>query len=96
MINVFMREFNYFLYGEKNAYGQPQLSKDPQGTIKMAIYESVQRVTDNALYSEAEFIGLTRAEVDDSFVIERENGERLKVLYVVPKGRLKQVYLQRM
>lgn len=50
MINVDMRDYNYYLYGENNAYGQPQLSAEAQGTVKMAIYTVSQSIQDNILY----------------------------------------------
>ena len=93
MINNDMRTYNYFLYGDADAYGQPQLSKEPQGTIKIAINITSQSVQDNINYKNASYVGLTHAAIDDSYVIEYE-GRKLKVLYVNPKGRLKQVFLQ--
>lgn len=92
MINTDMRTYNYFTFGELNAYGIEQLSTEPVGTIKIAIYTTSQSITDNIKYSEAQYIGLTQAEVKDTFVIEYGN-ERLKVLYIQPKGKYKQVYL---
>lgn len=92
MINCDMRYYDYFTFGEKNAYGQQQLSKDIQGTIKIAIFTSTQSIQDNINYKQAAYIGLTNEAINDSFVIKY--GEKLlKVLYVNPKGRLKQVYL---
>ena len=93
MINNDMRTYNYFLYGDADAYGQPQLSKEPQGTIKIAINITSQSVQDNINYKNASYMGLTHTLVNDSYVIEYED-KKLKVLYVNPKGRLKQVFLQ--
>lgn len=94
MINTDMRSFNYFTFGEKNAYGEPQLSKEVQGSIKIAINSISQSITDNVNYKQATYIGLTHdAKVNDTYVIEYKEGTRLKVLYVVPKGRLKQVFM---
>lgn len=92
MINANMKTYNYFALGEENEYGQPQLSTEPIGTIKMAIETTSQSVQDNILYTNASYIGFTHAFVDDSFVINYEN-KMLKVLYVNPRGRFKQVYL---
>lgn len=95
MINLDMRTYNYFTLGEKNAYGQqtlPAADAVPAGTIKMAIYISSQSVQDNINYQNCNYIGLTTAQLDDSYVIEYGT-ERLKVLYIQPKGRLKQVFL---
>ena len=92
MINNDMRVYEYYLYSGKDAYGQEQLSKEPKGTIKMAINISSQSIQDNINYSGANYIGLTNALLDDSFVIQY-GAEKLKVLYVNPKGRLKQVFM---
>lgn len=92
MINRDFRAYEYFLYEGKDAYAQPQITEDPQGTIKMAIYIASQAVQDNINYSGANYVGLTHAAIDDSYVIDY-NGNKLKVLYVNPQGRLKQVFL---
>lgn len=94
MINADMRTYNYFAFGANNEYGQPVLSAEPVGTIKIAIYTSSQSIQDNINYKEASYIGLTQeAKVDDTYVIEYEQ-ERLKVLYVTGKGRYKQVFMK--
>lgn len=95
MISNDFRTYNYFLYKDKNAYGQLTQSKEPQGTIKMAIYIASQAVQDNILYKDCNYVGLTRAEINDTYIIEYGN-EKLKVLYVNPQGRYKQVFLKRM
>lgn len=98
MINADMRLYNYFTLGPKNAYGQvaiPDKDATPAGKILMTINISSQSVQDNINFQGCNYIGLTRANVDDTYIIEYGN-ERLKVLYVNPKGRLKQVYLARM
>lgn len=95
MISTDMRIYNYYTYGEDNGYGQPSLSTTPTGTIKMAINITTQSTQDNINYADAEYIGLTLAAVDDTFVIDYE-GDKLKVLYVNPRGRYKQVFLKRM
>lgn len=94
MISTNMKEYNYYLYGENNSYGQPQLSKEPQGKIKMSINVTSQRIQDNPLYQGAEFVGLTHVEVDDKYVIQFED-LKLKVLYINPFGRYKQVFMAR-
>lgn len=92
MISADMKTYNYFTFGQNNAYGQPQLSAEPTGAIKIAIYTINTNTTDSILYKEATYIGLTQAEVNNTYVID--NGtEKLKVLYVNPKGRYKQVYM---
>ena len=92
MINADMRLYDYFTFGDDDGYGQPQLSTEPVGQIKMAINLTSQSIQDNINYKEAQYIGLTHADVDDTYVIAFGN-ERLKVLYVNPKGRYKQVFL---
>lgn len=98
MINSDMRLYNYHVLGPKNAYGQPTIpdkDAEPVGQIKMAINISSQTIQDNINYKGCNYIGLTRAAVDDTFIIQYGD-ERLKVLYVNPRGRLKQVFMARM
>ena len=94
MINADMRLYNYFTLGEENEAGQRFPSKEPVGQIKMAINISSQSVQDNINYAGASYVGLTHANVDDTYIIEYGN-ERLKVLYVNSKGRLKQVFMEK-
>lgn len=98
MFSTDARTYNYFTLGGLDEYGQPQMvteDTEPTGTIKMAIYTTAQAIQDNVLYKDASYIGLTQADVNDTYIIEYEN-DRLKVLYVNPKGRYKQVFLARM
>lgn len=98
MINTDMRTYNYYTLGDNNGYGQAALITDDegkplvQGTIKMAINISSQNVQDNINYKNAQYIALTPEEVKDTNIIEY-NGSKLKVLYINPKGRYKQVFL---
>lgn len=92
MINANMRFYDFFTFGGNNAYGQAQLSKDVQGSIKMAINLTGQSVQDNINYKGASYIGLTLAPIDDTFVIQYGES-KLKVLYVNPLGRYKQVFM---
>lgn len=92
MINADMRSYNYFTFGEPNSYGQPQLSQEAQGTIKMAINISSQSIQDNINYKDCAYIGLTHSHLDDSYAIQYGD-KKLKVLYVNPKGRFTQVFL---
>lgn len=94
MINAAMRTYDYFTFGEKDAYGQNKLSDTVQGTIKIAIYSTGTNVQDNINYADCNYIGLTMAQIDDSYVIQYGT-EKLKVQYVQPKGRFKQVFLKR-
>lgn len=96
MINAQMREYDFYTYGAKDSYGLPQLSKEPQGKIKIAINVSSQSAQDNILYEDNTYMGLTHdAEVNDTYVIQYGK-ERLKVLYVNSMGRFKQVFLKGM
>ena len=96
MINTNMRLYNYYQLGAVDEYGQQKLpakDSEPLGTIKMAIEVTAQGVQDNINYKDANYVGLTNSNVDDTYIIVYE-GKRLKVLYVNPKGRVKQVYLK--
>jgi hypothetical protein len=96
MINADMREYEYHTYGDSDGYGQPALSKDVQGTIKMAIYETATAIQDNIRYKNASYVGLTHnRQVNDTYVIDYEN-KRLKVLYVSKKGVYRQVFMGEM
>lgn len=92
MITTDMRLYDYYIYSGKDAYGFPGLSEEPQGQIKMTINITSQSIQENINYSGASYIGLTHSLLDDSYVIQYGE-EKLKVLYVNPKGRLKQVFL---
>lgn len=92
MINLEFQTYNYFQYGEKNAHGQQTLSNKPTGAVKMAIYPTTQTIQGNIKYKDATFMGLTYALLDDSCVIQYGEA-KLKVLYINPKGRLKQVFM---
>lgn len=94
MINRDKRTYDFFTFGENDAYAQSVLSETPQGTIKIAIYPSSQNIQDNINYKDCNYIGLTTDKVTDRYVIAFGN-EKLKVLYVVPKGRQKTVFLKR-
>jgi len=88
-----MRLYDYFLYGDIDEYGQPTLSNQVQGQIKMNINIISQQIDLNSLYSGATYIGLTMDKnINDKYVILHE-GKRLKVLYVNSKGRYKQIFM---
>lgn len=95
MINTNMRLYNYFTFGDDDGYGQKQLSKEVKGQIKMAINITSQATQDNVLYKDCSYIGLTHAEVKDTYVIEYGKS-KLKVLYINPLGRYNQVFLKEM
>ena len=94
MINNDMRLYDYFTFGLDNDYGAPTLSKERQGVVKMAINMTSQSIQDNIKYKDAAYVGLTLdKEINDSYVIQYGD-EKLKVLYVNPKGKYKQVFLK--
>lgn len=92
MINANMRVYDYFTLGAENDYGQPQLSPDVIGSIKMSVELSSQQIQDNILYQGATYIGLTQFPIDDTFVVNYGD-KKLKVLYVNSRGRYKQAYM---
>lgn len=96
MINAQMRNYDYFIFGENNAYGQPSLSEDKKGTVKMAIHLITETLEDNIFYSGANYIGLTFDSAIDSTYVIQYGEEKLKVLSVNPQGRYIQVSLARM
>jgi len=93
MINTDMRFYDYYLYDNISSYGQPQLSNQVRGSIKMAINSISNSVTEDVRYKDATYLGLTNDWLDDTYVIGY-GAEKLKVLYVMPKGRLKQVWMK--
>lgn len=96
MINTDMREYSFYKYGEDDGYGQAALSTEPIGKIKIAINITSQSVQDNILFKDCTYTGLTQdAAIDDTYVIDYQ-GEKLKVLYINPKGRYKQAFLKGM
>lgn len=92
MVNGDLRQYPYYTYGDQNAYGQPQLSKEAQGAIKMAIYTTSQSVQDNINYRSAAYVGLTHESANDKMVIHYKD-KLLKVLYISTAGRYKQVFM---
>lgn len=91
MIQTLMHPYDYFTIGTKNAYGQmalPTKESQPIGSIKMAISLTQQSTQDNINYKDAKYIGLTHADIDDTYVIKYHD-EMLKVLYINPDGRYK-------
>ena len=87
--------YKYYKYSDKlNSYGQYTLSQTPAGEVKMAIFTTSQSIQDNINYQNANYLGLTHSSLlDDKTVIDYK-GKKLKVLYVNPEGRMKQVFLQ--
>jgi hypothetical protein len=93
MINADMQEYSYYLYAEDNGYGQPALTDEAQGTIKIAVYTTAQGIQDNIQYKGATYLGLTNdTKINDKYVIGYGSA-KLKVLYVNAQGRYKQVFM---
>lgn len=96
MINTNMRTYNYFTLGGSDGYGQPTVSAEPQGTIKMAIYLSSQSTQDNINYKDCNYTGLTTDKtINDKMIIEFGD-EKLKVLYINTAGRYVQAFLKKL
>ena len=90
-----MKLYNFSTLGAVDAYGQPT-EGEIQGTVKLAIYTTSQATQDNVNYQNANYIGLTTASgITDKYIIH--NGDKkLKVLYVNPVGRFKQLFMVNM
>lgn len=95
MINAKMREYSYFSFGSDNGYGQPQLEKEPTGTVKLSLSLTSQSVQDNINYKDANYIALTLSSLLDDKKAVKVGEEMYKVLYVNNEGRYKQVFLKR-
>ena len=96
MITRDMRYYDYYTIGSADEYGQVTMPTDtPKGKIKMCINISSQSAQDNVLYKNCSYIGLTNGTIDDNYIIDY-NGQLLKVLYVNPIGRYKQVFMEGM
>jgi hypothetical protein len=88
-----MRLYDYSTTGTIDEYGQETISNEVKGQVRMAINLTSQSIQDNINYKDAQYIGLTHAAIDDTYIIHY-GSSKLKVLYVNPFGRLKQVFLQ--
>lgn len=99
MINSRMRNYDYYLLGDDNGYGQITLFKDAdgnpikQGSVKLSVSTLTKAVSDDIRYSDASYIALTHDKaIKDTYVIQYGD-ELLKVQYVNPDGRYTQVFL---
>lgn len=95
MINTNMHTYNYFTLGDSDGYGQPTVSQEPKGTVKMAIYISSQSTQDNINFQNCNYVGLTTDNSINDKMIIQFGDEKLKVLYVNSAGRFTQAYLTR-
>lgn len=91
MINN-MRTYNYYLYKDQDEYGQQTLTESAQGSIKMNIHLTTESTQDNINYTNASYMGLTMAYIDNTFAIAYGD-KMLKVLTVNAQGRYKQVFM---
>lgn len=90
-----MRDYTFSTLGGRDLYGQPQTTEGI-GTVKMAIYLYTQNVTDSIKYRDCSYIGFTNDKtIADNYIVNYEN-KKLKVLYVNPVGRFRQVYMKEM
>ena len=94
MISTDMRYYDYFTFGDNDGYGQPQLSKERAGAVKMAINTTSTTIQDNVKYKDATYIGLTHSSLLDDKCVIKYGDEKLKVIYIIPKGKYKQVFLK--
>lgn len=94
MINAKMRNYDFFTLGAIDEYGLPQLS-EKAGSIKMAIHTISQSIEDSVKYNTTSYLGLTLDEINDKYVISFGD-KKLKVNYINPEGRYKQVFLGEM
>lgn len=94
MINSNFREYQYFKLQETQL-GQQVLPKDAQpiGAVKLAVYLTSQSIQDNINYKNAQYMALTHSSLLDSSNIIQYGDKKLKVLYINPYGRMKQVFL---
>lgn len=94
MINGNMRLYDFSTIGTKDKYGQQLADYTVKGQVKMSINLTSQMTQDNINYKDANYMGLTMDNVEDTYIIHFNN-EKLKVLYINPFGRFKQVYLKK-
>lgn len=95
MIGVKMATYKYYKYDEKlNSYGQLQLSNEEAGAVKIAIFTTSQSIQDNINYKDANYLGLTFSKLLDDKCVIQYGDKKLKVLYINPEARVKQVFLK--
>lgn len=94
MINLKMKIYKVYKYENKNEYGQLSLSDKEAGEVKIAIFATSQSIQDNINYKDANYIGLTFSTLLDDKTVIQYGDKKLKVLYINPDGRVKQVFLK--
>jgi len=96
MITLDQRLYDYYTFGENDDYGQPQLSEEVSGRVKMAINLMKHTAAENVLFQDCEYIGLTHnAAITDKCIVSYGD-MKLKVVFVSPFGLWRQVYMKRM
>lgn len=94
MINSQMKEYNYSILDNYDDYGQPQ-ETEAEDKIKIAIHFASETISENPLYSGAQYIGLTlNKDINEKYIIQYGQ-EKLKVLYTNSQGRYTQVFMAR-
>lgn len=94
MINSKSRFYPFYKYENKNSYGQLVLSNEPIGEVKLSIHTTSQSIQDNINYKDANYIGLTYSSLLDDKCVIQYGDKKLKILYVNPEARVKQVFLK--
>lgn len=94
MIGTKIRFYKYTKYSAKNAYGQLTLDTEPTGEVKIAIFTTSQSIQDNINYKDANYLGLTFSNLLDDTCVIHYGDKKLKVLYINPEARVKQVFLK--
>lgn len=94
MIGTKSRFYKYTKYSDRNAYGQQTLPNEPTGEVKIAIFTTSQSIQDNINYKDANYIGLTFSSLLDDNCVIHYGDRKLKVLYINPEARVKQVFFK--
>lgn len=93
MINALMQEYEYYTIGGLDAYGQAAATEETVGTVKMSIHITSQSIQDNINFKNANYVGFTTTSLLDDKCVIKFGDEKLKVLYIMPVGRYKQVFM---
>lgn len=94
MIEADMKLYDVFALNGRDSYGQPSMSEEPIGKTRMAIYVANQAVSTNTLYSDAQYMGITLNDLDDTCYI-KYGEDMLKVKYVQGSSRYNYVFMSR-
>ena len=91
MVEANMQAYPLYKLTGPDAYGD--YAMEPDGTARISVSLYAQNNTENVLYKDAKYIGLTwDARITDSNIVDF-GGELLKVKLVNPFGRLCQLVL---